>query len=144
MKILVLGPLDYPSVKADLILMNYNQNIYSAYYAFEGMYAKLAKEGHKLSDQTALLVYLAENMTQKEYDSSEIFFGLAPKKYHFDAIIEYNYDTLIAQEALLGSYIRDFEDKFYTTADITHSCENIMEAIKFAQSEAIRSDQEQV
>lgn len=144
MKILILGPLDYPSVKADLTLMNYNENVYSVYYAFEGFFAKLAKEGHRLDNQTALMLYLAENMTQKEYDSSEIFFGLAPKKYHFDIIIEYNYNTLMAQEALAESYIRDFQNMFYTTADITHSCENIMEAIKLAQSEAIRSGNEQI
>lgn len=140
MKTLVLGPLDYPSIRKDLILMNYKQNVYSVYYAFEGIYASYARKEQKMENQTSLMLLMASQMTDKEYEESDIFFGLAPKKYHFDRVIEYNYDTLMAQEALISDHVKDFEDKFYTTADITHSCDNIMEAIKLAQSEAEDSD----
>lgn len=140
MKTLILGPLDYPSIRQDLILMNYNQNIYSIYYAFEGIYASFAKRNEPMPYQTATMLLLAEQMTEKEYETSNILFGLASKKFHFDRVIEYNYDTLIAQEAEIEDHIKDFEDNFYTTADITHSCENIMEAIKLAQSSTEESD----
>lgn len=140
MKTLVLGPLDYPSIRKDLILMNYKQNVYSIYYTFEGIYASYARKDEKMENQTSLMLLMASQMTDKEYESSDIFFGLVPKKYHFDRVIEYNYDTLMAQEALISDHVKDFEDKFYTTADITHSCENIMEAIKLAQSETEDSD----
>ncbi len=140
MKILVLGPLDYPSIRQDLILMNYQQNIYSIYYAFEGMYATFMKRGDTLENQTALMLLLANSMTDKEYNSTNIFFGLAPKRYHFDRIIEYNHNTLMAQEALVSSHFNEFEDQFYTTMNATDSCEDLMEAIKLAQSTATKRD----
>jgi hypothetical protein len=79
-------------------------------------------------------------MTDKEYESSDIFFGLAPKRYHFDRVIVYNYDTLIAQEALINSHYKCFEEQFYNINDVTDSCINIMEAIKLAQSKTEDSD----
>lgn len=140
MKTLILGPLDYPSIRQDLTLMNYQQNVYSVYYAFEGVYASFAKKEETMPNQTAVMLLMANEMTQKEYDSSDIFFGLAPKRFHFDRVIEYNYNTLMAQEALISDHMKDFEDKFYTTLDITHSVSNIMEAIKLAQSPTEDSD----
>jgi hypothetical protein len=133
MKTLILGPLDYPSIRQDLIFMNYQNNVYSIYYAFEGMYATFAKRGDTLENQTGLMLLLANSMTEKEYESSDIFFGLAPKRYHFDRVIVYNYDTLIAQEALINSHYKCFEEQFYNINDVTDSCINIMEAIKLAQ-----------
>lgn len=142
MKTLILGPLDYPSARLDLILMNYKQNIYSIYFAFEGIYSQYATKGEEMPNQTATILLLAEQMTEKEYESADIFFGLAPKKFHFDRIIEYNYDILSTQEAALENHIPDFEEKFYTTADITHSCKDFKEAVEFAQSPATESDSE--
>lgn len=141
MKTLILGPLDYPSARQDLILANYNQNVYSAYYAVEGIYSRSARNNIELpSGYAALMLLAAAQMTDKEYESSDIFFGLMPQKYHVDRIIEYNYETLMAQEALVSSHYPAFEDEFYTTANITHSCNNIMEAIKLAQSPTEDSD----
>lgn len=140
MKTLILGPLDYPSIRQDLVLINAYQNVYSIYYAFEGVYASFARKGEKMDNQVAVMLLMADEMTQEEYDSSDIFFGLAPKRFQFDRIIEYNYDTLMAQEALISDHYKPFEDKFYTTLDITHSCKNIMEAIKLAQSSTKESD----
>ena len=140
MKTLILGPLDYPSIRQDLTLMNYQENVYSIYYVFEGVYASFAKREETMPNQTSVMLLMANEMTQKEYDSADIFFGLAPKRFHFDRVIEYNYNTLMAQEALISDHVKDFEDKFYTTLDITDSVPNIMEAIKLAQSSAEDSD----
>jgi hypothetical protein len=141
MKTLILGPIDYPSARQDLILMNYNENVYSTLYAFEGMYAATTREGKQLSGGTiSLLLYLSEEFTDKEYDSSDIFFGFVPKTRKIDRVICYNFDSLSAQEALLLSYFPEVTSKFYTTADITHKVDNIMEAIKLAQSPTEDSD----
>ena len=141
MKTLILGPIDYPSARQDLILLNYNDNVYSTLYAFEGVYAVTTREGKRLeSGSTSLLLYLSEEFTDKEYESSDIFFGLVPKTREIDRIICYNFDSLSSQEALLMSYFPDFTTKFYNTSDITHKVDNIMEAIKLAQSPTEDSD----
>lgn len=143
MKILVLGPLNYTSARKDLELMNYNKNLYSNLFAFEGFYAHYARKEERMDSETAMMLLLADQMTQKEYDSFELFFGLAPKKYKFDMVICYNYDLLSSQEAALQMNYRDFKINFYTTDDLTHKSDNIMEAILLAQSKTTVSDSKQ-
>jgi hypothetical protein len=140
MKILILSSLDYPSIRKDLVLINAYQNVYSIYYAFEGLYAAMAKKGETLENQTSLMLLLAKEMTQKEFDGSEIFFGLVPRKFDFDKVISYNFDTVSAQESVLRDHYRKFDKEFYTSDDITDKCDNIMEAIKLAQSSTKESD----
>ena len=141
MKVLILGPIDYPSIRRDLQLINYNNKVYSTYYAFEGMYAATTREGKMLDGGTTeLFLYLSETMRNSEYNVCDILFGFVPKTRHIDKIICYNYDTLSAQEALMTSYFKDFPEKFYTTADITDRVDNIMEAIKLAQYATGSSD----
>ena len=141
MKVLILGPIDYPSIRKDLQLVNYNNNAYSTYYAFEGMYAATTREGKMLEGgTTALFLYLSENMTDNEYNVCDILFGFVPRTRLVDKIICYNYDTLSSQEALMASYYPDFPSKFYITADITDKVDNIMEAIKLAQYTTGTSD----
>lgn len=141
MKVLILGPIDYPSIRKDLQLINYNNKVYSTYYAFEGMYAATNREGKMLEGGTTeLFLYLSETMRDSEYNVCDILFGFVPKTRHVDKVICYNYDTLSSQEALMTSYFKDFPDKFYTTADITDRVDNIMEAIKLAQYATGSSD----
>lgn len=144
MKILILGPIDYPSARQDLILLNYNQNIYSSLFVFEGLYSALTRENVPIESQTSMILYLSEALSEKEYNSSEIHFGLVPKKYSFDKIICYNFDILSTQEARLKMDFKDFEDKFYTTKNVTDKVDNIMEAIKLAQSKTEGSNRKSI
>ena len=91
MKVLILGPIDYPSIRKDLQLINYNNKVYSTYYAFEGMYAATTREGKMLhGGTTELLLYLSETMRDSEYDVCDILFGFVPKTKHVDKVICYN------------------------------------------------------
>lgn len=141
MKTLILGPLDYPSARRDLILFNHNNEVYSICYALEGLIMSQIKSGKKLENEVAIALLLADHMTQKEYDSSDIFFGLAPKKYHFDRVLCYNKELISAQEDEIRDHYKSFDDGFWTTVDITEEYSNIMEAIKHAKPEAAVSDQ---
>jgi len=140
MKILILGPLNYESARQDLILMNYRQNVYSAYYAVEGLISQNFKRGVDVSNKTHLMIMSGLMFTQKEYEVCDIIFGLLPKTYDVDMVICYNPVELSTQEAFVASHTPDFYSTFYTTEDRTHTVPNIMEAIKLAQSEATRGN----
>lgn len=130
MKILILGPLNYDDVRRDLQLINYKNNVSSIYFVLEGLIANMYRIGQKEVNSTALALYLAQEMSDKEYDSFDIVFGLAPKSRHFDKVICYNYDVLEIQEKQIEDHYPAFEDQFWTTADVTDVYPNIMEMIK--------------
>lgn len=130
MKTLILGPLNYDDVRKDLQLINYKNNVSSIYFVLEGLIANLYRIGQKEINSTALSLFLAEGMSDKEYETFDIVYGLAPKSRHFDRVICYNYDVLEIQEKEISDHYEPFEDKFWTTADVTDVYPNIMEMIK--------------
>ena len=117
MKILILGPLDYPTAYMDVKLTNltFRDKIYSQLYLVEVL-RSLNKETAKV---TPLYLYAAKCTSQKEYDEFDIFFGLVPKTFVFDRVICYNKTILSTQEGSLGHYSEDYKKehaKFYKNA----------------------------
>lgn len=140
MKILILGPLNYEDARRDLILLNYNNEIYSIYYTLEGLIFHEFRKGRELNNKTEVAMYLASKFTENEYLNFDVFYGLISKDFHFDRVIVYNKDVLESQEAAIGSSYRSFEKEFYTTKDATEFYDNIMEAIKSVKPKAEGSD----
>lgn len=127
MKILILGPLNYPDARKDLQILNYTQKIYSSYYLLEGI---LASSNAPLANVSALMLLLSNSLDKNIYQKYDFFFGLIPKSFHFDKIIVYNSEILSTQEDFLG---KEFKDLYHTTDEATDTVANVYEAIKLAQ-----------
>jgi hypothetical protein len=132
MKILILGPLDYPTAREHLQTLNIAKNIYSSYFTLESLLASSVLSGSEFA-QTAVALEISKVLTEKEYETYDIHYGLVPKSRHFDKVICYNFNVLSSQETYVSMGFRDFGNIFYTSADTTDKVESLVDVLRIIQ-----------
>jgi len=142
MKILILGPLDYPTAREHLQTLNISDNIYSSYFVLEVLLASTILSGSEFAI-TATAFHLSKNLTEKEYQGFDIHYGLAPKNYHFDRVVCYNFDVLSAQEEFVKMTFKEFGETFYTTKDVTEKVGGLVDVLRIIKPRTVEGSQEQ-
>ena len=132
MKILILGPLDYPTAREHLQTINISDNIYSSYFVLEVLLASTILKNSDFAI-TATAFQLSKNLTEKEYQGFDIHYGLAPKNYHFDRVVCYNFDVLSAQEEFVKMSFKEFGETFYTTKDVTEKVGGLVDVLRIVK-----------
>ena len=141
MKILILGPLDYPTAREHLQTLNILNNIYSSYFVLEVLLASTILSGSEFAI-TSTAFHLSKNLTEKEYLGFDIHYGLVPKTRHFDRVICYNFDILSAQEEFVRMTFKDFDETFYTTKDVTETVGGLVDVLRIIKPRTTEGTEE--